>query len=89
MKKIIALSVLLTALACKTGESGAPIEDMARANVGQTDSVWVCQSPSAKKYHYSRECEGLGRCKHYVAMELRNDAEAVGLTACSYLECAR
>jgi|GEM_PF-2382771 hypothetical protein len=27
------------------------------------DKVWICVSPTAKKYH-SRKCHGLNRCTH-------------------------
>jgi len=52
-----------------------------------TGNVWVCKSAGAKKYHFNKDCGGLGRCKHTIEMMTVDDAEAVGLERCGLKRC--
>ena len=50
-------------------------------------TVWVCKSAGAKKYHFNKDCGGLGRCKHTIEAMTVDDAEAVGLERCGLKKC--
>lgn len=49
-----------------------------------TDSVYICVSKGAKRYHYDESCRGLKRCTHTVEKTTKKKAEAIGLTVCGY-----
>lgn len=53
----------------------------------RSGKIWICKSSGAKRYHYNQDCGGLGKCKHEVVRQTVAEAEAVGLTACSYKKC--
>ncbi len=38
-------------------------------------TVYICLSPGAKKYHYNRDCRGLGNCTHEVKAVSKGSAE--------------
>jgi hypothetical protein len=92
---------LLFFSACKNIESASPantqkltsipsatVQDTVNENpVDTAANVWICKSAGAKRYHLNRNCGGLGRCKHTVEEMSVTDAEAVGLTKCSYKKC--
>lgn len=48
------------------------------------DSVYICVSKGAKRYHYDESCRGLKRCTHTVEKTTKKKAEAIGLTVCGY-----
>ncbi|WP_246282437.1 hypothetical protein [Flavobacterium agri] len=50
-------------------------------------SVYVCKSAGAKKYHFNRNCGGLKRCSHEIKTSSVKEAEAIGLTQCAYKKC--
>ena len=50
-------------------------------STGQT-TVYVCVSPSAKKYHYSKSCAGLQRCTHEIREISEKEAKEAGYTGC-------
>jgi hypothetical protein len=45
-------------------------------------SVYICASPKAKKYHFSKNCSGLQRCTHTIKSVTKNEAVKLGYTAC-------
>ena len=46
--------------------------------------VYICDSDSATKYHYSPSCRGLNACKHEIIKVSKNKAEASGRTLCGW-----
>lgn len=46
------------------------------------DSVYICVSTSAKKYHFSKSCHGLQRCTHTIKETTKADAVKLGYTVC-------
>lgn len=62
-------------------------EDVHEKTEDASSEVWVCKSAGSRKYHANRNCGGLGRCKHKIEVMTLADAEAVGLTRCSYKKC--
>ncbi len=48
------------------------------------ETVYVCHSPGARKYHLRENCGGLKRCKHEVITMSSSDAEKRGLGLCGF-----
>lgn len=46
------------------------------------NNVYICVSPSAKKYHASKSCHGLQKCTHTISEVTKADAAKQGYTAC-------
>lgn len=53
-------------------------------NVFTTDSVYICDSPGAKKYHLRENCKGLQNCRHKVIKVTLALAKRKGRTLCGY-----
>ncbi len=49
----------------------------------QTD-VYVCNSPGARKFHYSSGCRGLRNCTYKVIKKTKKQAEKEGKTLCGW-----
>ncbi|MDB5257953.1 MAG: hypothetical protein JWM14_2648 [Chitinophagaceae bacterium] len=48
-------------------------------------TVYICLSPGAKKYHYDRDCRGLGNCTHEIKAVSKGSAEGeYGLELCGW-----
>lgn len=47
-----------------------------------SDTVYICVSPTAKKFHASKECHGLQKCTHTISAVTQSDAAKKGYTAC-------
>ena len=47
-------------------------------------TVYVCDSPNAKKYHFSETCRGLNACKHQIVKTTQSKARDIGLTLCGW-----
>lgn len=43
---------------------------------GTTTSVYICNSKTAKKYHYSKTCRGLNACSHDIKSVSLSDAKS-------------
>lgn len=48
----------------------------------QSTTAYICVSPTAKKYHYSKNCSGLQRCTHEIRKTTVDDAKKIGYTVC-------
>lgn len=46
------------------------------------DTVYVCISPTAKKYHFKKSCPGLQRCSHEIKPMTKAEATKSGYTVC-------
>lgn len=46
--------------------------------------VFICDSKTAKKYHYDENCRGLGSCKHDIKRVKLSEAEKTGRTLCGW-----
>lgn len=46
--------------------------------------VYICNSKSAGKYHYSTTCRGLSKCNHQVIKVTLEDAKSSGKGLCSW-----
>lgn len=49
-----------------------------------SDDVYICNSKSASKYHYSETCRGLKGCKHEVVKMTLKEAKGKGFTLCGF-----
>lgn len=65
-----------------TMDSGATQRQPKEDSSGET--VYICKSPGAKKFHFNRNCRGLNRCKHTIEQTTRKAAEGLGLGVCGY-----
>jgi len=48
------------------------------------DHVYICDSKSAKKYHYKKDCRGLNACKAEVVKVTLTDAKESKKTLCGW-----
>lgn len=48
----------------------------------QSTAVYICVSPTGKKYHYSKNCRGLQRCTHEIRKTTVDDAKKLNYTVC-------
>lgn len=48
----------------------------------QSSSVYICVSPTAKKYHFSKNCRGIQKCTHEIKEVTKSDAINKGYTVC-------
>lgn len=48
------------------------------------DSVYICDSPGAKKYHLRQNCKGLTHCQHRIIKISLEQAKRKGRTLCGY-----
>lgn len=48
------------------------------------DTVYICVSKYAKRYHYSQDCRGLKNCSHKIIKTTLTIAKSKGLTVCLF-----
>ena len=48
------------------------------------DHVYICDSKTAKKYHYKKDCRGLNACKAEVVKVTLADAKESKKTLCGW-----
>lgn len=53
-------------------------------NTFQQSSVYLCDSPGGKKYHYSKSCRGLSNCKYEIIKVKLSEAKKDGKTLCGW-----
>ena len=46
--------------------------------------VYICQSKGGKKYHLTKDCRGLSKCKAEIVKVKLSEAEKQGKTLCGY-----
>ena len=49
-----------------------------------TTFVYICDSPSAKKYHLKENCKGLRSCQHRIVKITLEQAKRRGKTLCGW-----
>lgn len=53
----------------------------------QSTTAYICVSPTAKKYHYSKSCSGLQKCTHEIRKTTVDEAKKIGYTVCLIKSC--
>ena len=48
------------------------------------DSVYICDSPSAKKYHLKNDCHGLRKCTHRIIEITLEEAKKRKFELCKF-----
>lgn len=48
------------------------------------ENVYICNSRSASKYHYSETCRGLNACKHEIVKVTLKEAKERGYGLCGW-----
>jgi 5-bromo-4-chloroindolyl phosphate hydrolysis protein len=54
------------------------------AKCKSADTVYVCDSRNAKKYHYSSACRGLSNCSYRIVKITLEEAKKQGKTLCGW-----
>lgn len=47
-------------------------------------NVYLCNSKGGKKYHFTKDCQGLRNCKAEIIKVTLSDAKSKGKTICGY-----
>ena len=83
MKHILLTSAILLFLlcSCKSEKAGRQ-EKIDIATVAMRDTVYICDSEGAKRFHASDTCKGLSNCGSDIITLTREDAENTGRTYC-------
>lgn len=50
----------------------------------RADTIYICDSPNAEKFHLVKNCRGLNNCKHEIISTTREAAKQRGLTLCGW-----
>jgi hypothetical protein len=66
---------LLIALFFSVGSVNSVSEADLSLSSPQTNTVYICYSSKAKKYHYSKTCRGLSACTHDIKSVSLTDAK--------------
>ena len=96
--RVMLLLYLAICLSCKGRTESAPTPEnfTATETVQSTDytepqgatmmradqTVYICVSKGAKRYHPDKSCSGLRHCTHEIRKTTVKDAESIGLTLC-------
>ncbi len=80
IKSLIAVSYFVQSF------MGAPVSyETDRASRESQTYVYICNSGTAKKYHYAKRCRGLGACTHSIIQVSLSDAKRkYGRTLCGW-----
>lgn len=75
---------LILLLALPLFSANEPITELA-AKSKSKKQVYICDSEGAKKYHLTKDCEGLKTCKHEILEVSLKEAQKRGKTSlCGY-----
>lgn len=78
-KTFCALTIAVAILGC----FGCKKEEKAAVPAVQdSDVVYICTGPMAKRYHKTDQCRGLRRCSGMIKQVTVEEAEAKGRTPC-------
>lgn len=47
-----------------------------------SSTVYICESKTAYRYHFSKSCSGLKKCTHTIKQVTKEEASRLGYTAC-------
>lgn len=50
----------------------------------QVKKVFICNSPQAKVYHFSKTCRGINSCTHDIKEITEADAKSLGRRICGF-----
>lgn len=54
------------------------------AATNRAETIYICDSPNAEKFHLVKDCRGLNNCKHQIISSTREAARQRGLTLCGW-----
>ncbi|MBQ6649306.1 MAG: hypothetical protein IJM66_10740 [Muribaculaceae bacterium] len=80
MRLILISFIVYFFISCS--DDGNKVEKIGISSVQMQDSVWICASSSAKRFHASDTCKGLSYCGSDIITLTREDAENTGRTYC-------
>ena len=76
------LLLVMSVASCSRDDSKPRHERIDIATVAMSDTVWVCTSSGAKRFHASDSCKGLSNCGEEILPLTREEAEKRGKTFC-------
>lgn len=83
MKHTLLTSAILLFLLCScNSDKAGRQEKIDIATVAMSDTVYICDSEGAKRFHASDTCKGLSNCGSDIITLTREDAENTGRTYC-------
>ncbi len=83
MRHLLFISTILLLLAsCKGDKGTSKAEKICIDSVLMSDTVYICDSEGAKRFHASDTCKGLSNCGSDIITLTREDAENTGRTYC-------
>jgi 5-bromo-4-chloroindolyl phosphate hydrolysis protein len=56
----------------------------AHCQIAPKDNVYICDSPTAKKYHLRNDCKGLSRCTHRIIEVTLEEAKKRKFELCKF-----
>ena len=86
MKKLIPIIVLGALTSFSTPLTSCKKEVAAKDESATLSdkTVFICDSQTAKKYHFSKNCRGLSNCKHKIVEVTITKAKSGGRTLCGW-----
>lgn len=83
MRNLVYILLLVMSVAsCSRDESKPRHERIDIATVAMNDTVWVCTSSGAKRFHASDSCGGIRSCGETILQVTRDEAERGHRTYC-------
>lgn len=82
MRHLLFISTILLLLASCNSDKAGRQEKIDIATVAMSDTVYICDSEGAKRFHASDTCKGLSNCGSDIITLTREDAEYTGRTYC-------
>lgn len=82
MRTLFYILLLMFAASCSRGDGKPRHERIDIATVEMSDTVWVCTSSGAKRFHASDTCGGIRACGETIIKTTRYGAELCRKTYC-------
>ena len=83
MRNLVCILLLVMSVAsCSRDDSKPRHERIDIATVAMSDTVWVCTSSGAKRFHASDTCGGIRSCGETILQVTREEAERSRRTYC-------
>lgn len=82
IKLLLAVLLLAVLAACSHSDEKTKHERIDISTVSPDDSVWICTSSGAKRFHASDTCKGLSNCGEDIIRITRDEAEFENRTFC-------
>lgn len=82
--KTVLITICSTLLFCADDSNSISLYENKSVNNLFDTTVYICNSSSAKKYHYKKNCRGLNNCKKETKAITLTSARKRGRTLCGW-----